>query len=930
MRCFPTLRRPAGAIWLGTVLLLVVPSVCFAEAAALPKKGVTIEGITEYQLDNGLRILLFPDASTPTVTVNLTVLVGSRHEGYGETGMAHLLEHMVFKGTPTHPDVPRAMRDHGAQFNGTTWVDRTNYFETMPAMDANLEFAIRLEADRLVHSFIKREDLLSEMTVVRNEFEMGENDPQSILSQRMMGVAYEWHNYGKSTIGNRSDIERVPIERLQAFYRKYYQPDNALLVIAGRFDEARALSYIGKYFGALKRPQRRLETTYTEEPPQDGERTVVLRRVGKVGVVGVVYHVPAGAHEDFAAVQVLTHLLVSEPSGRLYQALVASKKATSVSGDATPCHDPGILELLAQVDQASSLEAVRDTLLTTTEELGSNKISDEEVERAKREILKNRELLMTRSNRVGIELGEWAAQGDWRLFFLHRDRVEKVTPQDVQRVAGRYLQRANRTVGLYIPSEQAQRAAVPAAPAVAELVRDYKGRKALAAGEVFDPTPANLEERVQRSQLPEGLKVALLPKKTRGEAVVGQLTLRYGDEQSLKGQVGAAQFLGRLMTRGTAKHNRQQLRDELDKLGARLGTDGGIDGLLFPVGLGEVSFRLEAKRQNLPAVLQLLGEILRAPTFPADEFEILKREYQESLEKGLTEPTQLALQALRRQLNVYPKEDVRYVPTLEEAQTRLQAVTLEQVRQLYNQQLGAQAGELVLVGDFDPAPTVALVEGFLKGWKTAVAYRHIARPAQPAVAGARQSILTPDKANAVYFAGHGLALTSADVDYPALEVANYLFGGGILSSRLANRVRQKDGLSYGVMSHFNAPAKDNAARFLMMAICNPANMDKLDKAIAEELDKLLRSGVTADELTEAKKAYLEQLKVRRADDRALAGLLASRLFEERTFRYDAELETKVAALTPEGVVEVLRKHITPKNLIIIQAGDFPKKAGAQN
>jgi len=194
--------------------------------SAAAKKVQSLEGITEYVLDNGLRVLLYPDPSKPTVTVNLTVLVGSRHEGYGETGMAHLLEHMVFKGTPTHQNIPRALQERGARFNGSTWVDRTNYYETMPASEENLNFALALESDRLVNSFVKQEDLLSEMTVVRNEFERGENSPSNLLNQRMMSAAYDWHNYGKSTIGNRTDIERVPIKNLQAFYKKYYQPDN--------------------------------------------------------------------------------------------------------------------------------------------------------------------------------------------------------------------------------------------------------------------------------------------------------------------------------------------------------------------------------------------------------------------------------------------------------------------------------------------------------------------------------------------------------------------------------------------------------------------------------------------------------------------------------------------------------------------------------
>ncbi len=312
------------------------------------QKVVTIEGITEYKLaSNGVRFLLFPDPASSKITINMTVLVGSRHEGYGETGMAHLLEHMLFKGCKAFPDVNKAHQDHGAgrTANATTWTDRTNYFETMPASDKNLEFGLHLESDRLVNSFIRREDLAKEMTVVRNEFEQGENNPETILRQRMFAIAYEWHNYGKSTIGNRSDIERVPIERLHEFYKKYYQPDNIVVIVAGNFDESKAKEYMVKYFGALKKPDRKLDKTYTEEPAQDGERTVTLRRVGKVAVTGVMYHIPSASHEEYAAIDVLSTILGDEPAGRLYKLLVETKKATTVNAIAWAWHDPGILEL---------------------------------------------------------------------------------------------------------------------------------------------------------------------------------------------------------------------------------------------------------------------------------------------------------------------------------------------------------------------------------------------------------------------------------------------------------------------------------------------------------------------------------------------------------------------------------------------------------
>ena len=473
-----------------------------APAADSPFTKVgTVEGITEYSLPNGLRVLLFPDPSKNVVTVNCTIFVGSRHEGYGETGMAHLLEHMVFKGTPTFPDVPKALRDHGAKFNGTTWVDRTNYFETMPATDENLEIGIKLEADRLLNSYVKREDLISEMTVVRNEFEMGENNPESILSQRMMAIAYEWHNYGKSTIGNRSDIERVPIENLQAFYRKFYQPDNSMLVIAGKFDEQKALDYVARYFGPLKKPDRKMSNTYTEEPAQDGERHVVLRRVGSVGATGVIYHVPAGPHEDFAAVQVLEDCLTSEPAGRVYKALVEGKKASSISGTSYAWHDPGVIEITAKVEDLSGVDAARDALIDTIENLAKNPITDEEVNRSKQRFAKYNEQLLSASDRLAVQLSEWAGAGDWRLFFLHRDRVEKVTAEAVNKAAAKYLTRTNRTVGVYYPTTKAERASIPGRPDVAKLLAGYKGRAALATGEAFDPTPAVIEQRVVRGEL---------------------------------------------------------------------------------------------------------------------------------------------------------------------------------------------------------------------------------------------------------------------------------------------------------------------------------------------------------------------------------------------------------------------------------------------
>jgi zinc protease len=883
--------------------------------AADPELVASAEGITEYRLPNGFRFLLFPDDSKPLVTVNCTVFVGSRHEGYGETGMAHLLEHMVFKGTPTVPNVPKALRDHGAgnRFNGTTWVDRTNYYETMPASDENLEFAVKLEADRLVNSFVKREDLVSEMTVVRNEFEAGENNPERILSQRMTAVAYEWHNYGKSTIGNRTDIERVPIENLQAFYRKFYQPDNAMLIVAGKFDAKKAMEYIGKYFGALKKPARDLPNTYTEEPAQDGERNVVLRRVGSVGATGAVYHVPAGAHPDYPAVELLEDVLTAAPSGRVYKALVESKKASSVSGSVYAWHDPGVLEITAKVE-GPGVDAARDALIDTLENLGKAPVTDEEVNRAKTRFKKFHEQLLNSTDQLAVQLSEWAACGDWRLFFLHRDRVEKVTAADVNRVAAKYLTRNNRTVGVYYPSSKAERAEVPATPDVAALVKDYKGRETVAKGEAFDPSPENIEKRVTRGKF-DGVQYALLPKKTRGEMVELRLNLHFGSEKSLRGLTTAATMLGTMMRRGTKVHDRQQLTDALDRLGAQLGVS---------TDAGEVSVSLKVKKGDLPESLKLLREVLREPSFPEAEFAILKRENLERLNTFKTDPQALAGQALVRKLSPYDKEDVRYAPTIEEGIARTEAVTLDDVKKVYAQ-VGANAGELAIVGDFDPEATLAAVKDVLKDWQTPVPYERIAKPYKFEPKGGKEVINTPDKANAVYIAGLMHGLRDTDPEYAALQVGNYLLGGAPLASRLSNRVRGEEGLSYGIGSRFSADAQDPSARVLVFAITNPKNMAKVDTVIAEEVGKFLKDGPSQAEINEGKRAFVEQLKVQRSNDGTIATQLASGLEYGRTFQFYSDLEKKILELDAAAVQAAFKKVLDPTKLVIIHAGDFGKK-----
>jgi zinc protease len=882
---------------------------------AAPVKVATVEGITQYNLANGLRVLIFPDPSKATMTVNVTYLVGSRMEGYGETGMAHLLEHMVFKGSTNHRNIPQELTSHGARPNGSTWYDRTNYFETFSSTDENLKWALDLESDRMVNSFIADTALRTEFSVVRNEFEMGENSPSNVLQERIMSTAYLWHNYGKSTIGSKEDIERVPITNLQAFYKKYYQPDNAVLLIAGKIDEDKTIKLVNERFGVIPKPSRKLEEPHTVEPAQDGERFVELKRVGDVQVAACGYHISSGSHPDYPAIQLLADILTDEPSGRLYKALVETKKATGGGGYSFELKDPGFMYFSYDVLKEKPLDDCRKTMLDVLDDLGKNPITQAEVDRAKNKFMKDFDQTYNNSNNVGLTMSEYIAQGDWRLWFLLRDRVEKVTPADVNKVVATYVKPSNRTVGVFIPDAKPSRAEIPQAPDVDALVKDYKGKKALTEAEAFDPSPANIDARTKTGALPGGAKYAMLVKSTRGNSVNAQITLRIGTETSLQNKTAIADLTADMLNKGTKTKTRQQIQDEFDKLKSNVSISGSGQG---------VSINIQTVKENLAATLKLVTEILHQPSFPPDEFDKLIQENLSGIEQQRSEPQAIASNMQQRILNPYPKTDFRYAMTFDEMTDAYKKAKLDEVKKFYADFYQSSNATVGVVGAFDSTAVKTELSSMLANWTASEKYAR-AKYSYNDVAAKNEKVNTPDKANANLMAGFNLNIRDDDPEYMSLLMGNYMLGGGFLNSRLATRIRQKEGISYGVGSWVSADPIDKTGSFGSYAIYNPDNSEKLVKAYKEELDKMLKDGFTADEFKDARSGYLQGQNVTRAQDRSLAAKLASNLFLNRTMKWDENNEKKISSMTVDQVNATVKKWINPAKITYVQAGDFDRK-----
>lgn len=898
---------------------------------ALPRNvaaGPCIEGICEYKLPNGLRVLLFPDATTPTVTVNLAYGVGSVHENYGETGMAHLLEHLLFKDTPSHTDIPGELKKRGINANATTSFDRTNYFGSFPANEDTLAWLLALEADRMVNSFIAKKDLDSEMTVVRNEMERNENSPGAVLSQRVRSTAYLWHNYGNTTIGARSDVEGVPIGNLQAFYRTWYRPDNATLVIAGRIDPAKTLAMVGNAFARVKKPATALPAFHTLEPAQDGEREITVRRSGDARIVMAAYHVPSVNHADSAALSVLFNVLSDTPSGRLHKSLVETKLAAATGAGTDNLRDAGLATVIALVPQDGDMAKTEAELLRQVEQLAGKPVTADEVAQAKQRIGNAWERSLTDVNAVAMGLTSSVAAGDWRLYFLRRDEIEKVTVDDVNRVARAYFKTSNRTLGRFVPTDRIDRAEIPPAPAVASLLAGYTGKAAVAAGETFDPSPANIDARTQTFELGDGtpgrrLKVSLLPKDTRGDTVSVTANFHFGDVESLKRiPAPAGSVAGAMLMRGSKTMSREQISQKLDALKTTGGVGGGIQGAVID---------LDTRRATLAGALALAADLLKNPAFPEAEFEQLRMQAITGLEAARKEPNTAVSQAMAAHFDPWPADHPLRFKSLDEQLAQWKALKLADVIAFHRNFYGTAEGEIAIVGDFDSAEAKAQLAQLFPGWVSPKPYVPIDTH-YTAVAPETKRMETPDKSNAVVAARFNLPLNDTDPDYPALLVANHVLGSSTLASRLGRRLRETEGLTYGVSSSLSADSspdgKDNAGSLVIQAIAAPQNVDKLVAGLREEVAKLVRDGVREDELRSSVSAMLTQRQQARAEDDTVASALARNLYLDRTMAWSGDIDAKLKALTVEQVNAAIRRHFRPEMLSVYAAGDFAKAASA--
>ncbi len=925
-------------------------TLCLASLAASAQLALvrTIDTISEYSLPNGLQVLLLPDATKPVASVNITYRVGSRHESAGETGSAHLLEHMLFKASGKVSNPKQEMGALGMRFNGTTNYDRTNYFASFLSSDdkasERMNYMLGWLAGMMTQARFTRLDLDSEMTVVRNEFERAQNEPGRVLGERMRSTAFSSHGYRHSVLGAKSDVENVPLEALYAFYRKHYRPDNATLIVAGRFDEAAVKAKITSEFAAIAKPASALPTTYTLEPVQDGERSVILRRVGGLASTAVLYHLPAGGTREGAAARLLAEAL-RQRGGPLARGLVARQLAVTEWAYYAATREPGFL--IAGVGLPDKAEGSSDeqygikayaAAAALAKVVETFQPSDAEVQTARASLLAQVREMRRDAESTAQTLSEMVAMGDYRLLFGLHAALETITPDEVRTLARSYLVASNRTGGTYLPVAADAAATLARSPdlstpgtaqllsaneASASLRRESSSSPASSAAssialkaDSFDITYPALVERTQHGQLTvagvPGLKLAVLPRATKDDRITGTLRLRWGTAESVKGSGALAPMVAALLMEGTSNMNGAQIKERLQALDARIN---------FSSSTGFLNAGLEFPATHTQAVLELLSQLLNDSLFAKPAFERNQRAMLATMQTLKADTASLAANALDRSYrpkSLYGAGDPREVRPHEETEALIKQASAEVLRAYWQRFGSAQVGELVLMGPLALAPVQTQLQALWGEWASKEPHAPWTMEYAHPQTDKASMLSVADKANANYLGRIALSMNQDDADFPAL-----FLGVQILSRQgLWQRVREKEGLSYGVASNLNVPARGQSASIDINASFAPHNATRLRTAIREVLTEKRAQGFSSFEVGFAKSAILSRRAELRAQSANAVGEIANNLRFGRPLDYGAKFDAAYQQLDAATINAALKKHLDPERLWEVIAGTF--------
>ncbi|MBB4804676.1 zinc protease [Flavobacterium nitrogenifigens] len=898
------------------------------------KKIKELGGIEEYLYQpNGMSVLLLQDNASPVATVQIVYRVGSKHEVLGNTGSTHLLEHLMFKGTPTFNKkngntITDVLQNTGAQLNATTWYDRTNYFETLPS--DKIELAIQIEADRMRNSLLTKEDKDAEMTVVRNEFERGENNPNSLLDKEIWASAYIAHPYHHSTIGWKSDIEKAPIEVLKNFYNTYYWPDNATLTIIGDFRKENVFELIEKYFGKITKAPHVMPQPYTEEPQQYGPRKITVRKPGELGVVNKAYKIPGALHEDLPALGILAQIIGNGPSAILNKTFVDTRMGIYSYASATEFKEVGLFTIGVGFPTTSKHEDIDAKISEVVAKIQKEGVTQDEVNRVVAKISAQTILARDGSGVIASALNEAIAAGDWTDYITGVDRLKKVTPADVLRVANKYLVEDQSTTGYFIPKQSGSqnKNAAQASHYIGEngpfYYRHPEGEHS--HNESLPATSFSQENKLEENNALEttieksasafkrekvsGIDVVSV-KTSAKDFVTVAASISLGNYASETKNDIIPALTASMLSKGTTLNDKFKFSEKLQKLGVTL----NVNASTFKINIG-----FKCLKKDLDQVIALLAEELRNPLFDAKEFENLKQQFIGNTQQDLNDPGERGSIALSQ--SIYPKTNPNYSLSVEDNIENIKKATLEEVKAFHKKYFGTASMRLVIVGDTDGANLNASLKKSFKNWNGGVTEKLKFEEASKA-ASKTEVVTIPEKPSAELFIGQFTGLKRADADYIPFYIGNYTLGAGF-AGRLMQTVRDNDGLTYNISSGLGGNIETGGYWFVNASF-NPNLFQKGLDATMVQVDKWVKEGITSTELENKKTNLIGSFKVGMSTTNGMARTILSFIERGLEPNYIEQYPKDIEKATLQQVNDAIKKYVQLDKMIIIKSGSLDKE-----
>ena len=856
-------------------------------------------GIKEYTMtSNGLRVLLKQDNTAPVATFMVTYEVGSRNEAIGYTGSTHLLEHLMFKGsrkfnTKKGNSVFQTLQSLGARMNATTWLDRTNYFAVLPS--EHLETLIEIEADRMRNAYIKEEDRQSEMTVVRNEFERGQNSPSGVLDENIWATAYQAHPYHHSTIGWKEDIENVSIERLREFYDTFYWPNNATAIAIGDFTEKEALSMIKKHFGKIRKSTKPIPEVYTAEPKQEGIRTITLKRAGQQGIVGVAHKTPAATHPDAPAFMVLSSILSSGKNSRFYKNITDKGLTTSVYIWDSLFRDPGLFTVYANLSPDVDHKTVEKAVVDEYEKIKKDGVSDEEVKNAQTQLIASMKFRQDGSYAIASGLNEAIASGDWTLYTTYDEKIGTVTKEDVQRIVKEYFKEDLSTIGYFIPlgaGGQNKKLATSAKDLEKMKLKHYSEEEELLSSKVVDSEPV------------EGIRLLTLK---RGSGVVTLTGSMLGGDIYASGNARTADMVAAMLDQGTTNMTKFEISAKLESAGARLG---------FFSGQARVGFSGKFLSEDTKMVFDLLADQLKNPLFAEEDLNKVKKRqvanYKRSKESTRGNATNNMLKAF------YGTSHQNSPTDPDKAIEEIKKITPKNLKDFHLKNYGAGTMVIVAVGDVDHNSLESLIKEGFGGWKKSP-LKEKKETGTANKASDKVYVTMQDKTSTDFLVGTALGIDRYHPDYLPLYVATHTLGGNF-SARLMQTVRVKEGLTYGINSSMRGFGNGNDGYWMVGGTFSPKLLSKGESSTLREIKKWAEEGITQKELDITKSTLTGGFQVGFDSTGGLAGGILDAIIVHGDLTYLDSYPERIKAITLDEANTAISKYIFFDGLYQVAAG----------